>query len=205
MAAGRLPQMEYFLQGSVSKDSVENLLGRLEGLCDNTSHERDKFSDHEIVYSLRNGNTSVVLRARHSLVDQAAPWILRYVGQAEMGDKSRATLLRSCVEIPTSDNLSAFLEEIGFKFDYEFVSTGYYFYKGHMKITVSQIFKLVAPGEINNLQLISESYLVEVGFSTAVQQDSVGDEIKAFAEHLKPLVHLDKVDHRKLQTQAMTS
>ncbi|XP_020903326.1 mediator of RNA polymerase II transcription subunit 18 [Exaiptasia diaphana] len=156
--------MEYFLQGSVSKDSVENLLGRLEGLCDNTSHERDKFSDHEIVYSLRNGNTSVVLRARHSLVDQAAPW-----------------------------------------FDYEFVSTGYYFYKGHMKITVSQIFKLVAPGEINNLQLISESYLVEVGFSTAVQQDSVGDEIKAFAEHLKPLVHLDKVDHRKLQTQAMTS
>ena len=53
MAAGRLHQMEYFLQGSVGKDSVENLLGRLEGLCDNTSHERDRFSDHEIVYSLR--------------------------------------------------------------------------------------------------------------------------------------------------------
>lgn len=32
-----------------------------------------------------------------------------------MGDKSRATLLRSCVEVETSDNLSAFLEELGFK------------------------------------------------------------------------------------------
>jgi len=56
MAAGRLHQMEYFLQGSVSQDSVENLLGRLQGLCDNTSHERDKFSDHEIVYGLRKSN-----------------------------------------------------------------------------------------------------------------------------------------------------
>ena len=53
MATGRLPQMEYFLQGSVSKESVENLLGRLEGLCDNTSHERDKYSDHETVYTMR--------------------------------------------------------------------------------------------------------------------------------------------------------
>lgn len=56
MAAVRLHQMEYFLQGSVNKSNVENLLCRLEGLCDNTSHERDKFSDHEIVYSLREFN-----------------------------------------------------------------------------------------------------------------------------------------------------
>ena len=40
---------------------------------------------------------------------------LRYVGQSEMGDKSRSTLLRSCVEVSTSDNLITFLKELGFK------------------------------------------------------------------------------------------
>ena len=40
---------------------------------------------------------------------------LRYVGQSEMGDKSRSTLLRSCVEVSTSDNLTTFLKELGFK------------------------------------------------------------------------------------------
>lgn len=32
-----------------------------------------------------------------------------------MGDKSRSTLLRSCVEVSTSDNLTTFLKELGFR------------------------------------------------------------------------------------------
>lgn len=32
-----------------------------------------------------------------------------------MGDKSRSTLLRSCVEVSTSDNLTTFLKEVGFR------------------------------------------------------------------------------------------
>ena len=113
---------------------------------------------------------------------------LRYVGQSET-DKSRSTLLRSCVEVSTSDNLTTFLKELGFRsfflfiilfdclskipltnfqtccmkngiyrwlvFHYlpwmfisvpyshrhesEFVLKGYYFVKGHMRITVSQV------------------------------------------------------------------
>ena len=39
---------------------------------------------------------------------------LRYVGQSET-DKSRSTLLRSCVEVSTSDNLTTFLKELGFR------------------------------------------------------------------------------------------
>ena len=101
---------------------------------------------------------------------------LRYVGQSEMGDKSRSTLLRSCVEVSTSDNLTTFLKELGFRwvillflswfiffvniqqfssklsctlnvnsfsgfnrYESEFVLKGYYFIKGHMRITVSQV------------------------------------------------------------------
>ena len=42
---------------------------------------------------------------------------LRYVGQSETGDKSRSTLLRSCVEVLTSDNVTTFLKELGFRSD----------------------------------------------------------------------------------------
>ncbi|EDO41427.1 predicted protein, partial [Nematostella vectensis] len=139
---GRLHQMEYLLQGSVAKENVETLLHRLRGLCDNTAHDATKFADHEMVYTLRNSTNTVTFRARHSLADPSAPWQLRYLGQAEMGDKSRATLLRSCVEVSTSENLTAFLEELGFRFDYEVVLKGFVFYKGHMRITVSQVFRV---------------------------------------------------------------
>ena len=47
---------------------------------------------------------------------------LRYVGQSEMGDKSRSTLLRSCVEVSTSDNLITFLKELGFKLVLNYLS-----------------------------------------------------------------------------------
>ena len=40
---------------------------------------------------------------------------LRYVGTAEMGDKSRHALLRSCVDIGVSDSIVKYLNEIGFK------------------------------------------------------------------------------------------
>ena len=53
-AIGRQNQLEYFLQGSVGKDSVKALLERLKGLCDGTSRQFATFQDHEIVYTLGN-------------------------------------------------------------------------------------------------------------------------------------------------------
>lgn len=115
-----------------------------------------------------------------------------------MGDKSRSTLLRSCVEVSTSDNLTTFLKELGFKYESEYVLKGYYFVKGHMRITVSQVCRVVNVGDPQSAQPISESYLVEISLMTTVQKDTLAEEIKAFAELLKPLVHLEKIDHRKL-------
>ncbi|XP_067051902.1 mediator of RNA polymerase II transcription subunit 18-like isoform X2 [Acropora muricata] len=123
---------------------------------------------------------------------------LRYVGQSEMGDKSRSTLLRSCVEVSTSDNLITFLKELGFKYESEFVLKGYYFVKGHMRIIVSQVCRVINVNDPQSAQPISDSYLVEISLMTTVQQDTLAEEIKAFAELLKPLVHLEKIDHRKL-------
>lgn len=198
MAVVRQNQLEYFLQGSIGKDSVNTLLHRLRGLCDGVSRQVTTFGDHEMVFTLGNSSSNISFRVRHSLDDPKAPWQLRYVGQSEMGDKSRSTLLRSCVEVSTSDNLITFLKELGFKYESEFVLKGYYFVKGHMRIIVSQVCRVINVNDPQSAQPISESYLVEISLMTTVQQDTLAEEIKAFAELLKPLVHLEKIDHRKL-------
>jgi len=198
MAVVRQNQLEYFLQGSIGKDSVHTLLHRLRGLCDGVSRQVTTFGDHEMVFTLGNSSSNISFRVRHSLDDPKAPWQLRYVGQSEMGDKSRSTLLRSCVEVSTSDNLITFLKELGFKYESEFVLKGYYFVKGHMRIIVSQVCRVINVNDPQSAQPISDSYLVEISLMTTVQQDTLAEEIKAFAELLKPLVHLEKIDHRKL-------
>ena len=52
--AGRQNQLEYFLQGSVGKESVDTLLHRLRGLCDGASRQSATFVDHEMLYTLGN-------------------------------------------------------------------------------------------------------------------------------------------------------
>lgn len=198
MAVVRQNQLEYFLQGSIGKDSVHTLVHRLRGLCDGVSRQVTTFGDHEMVFTLGNSSSNISFRVRHSLEDPKAPWQLRYVGQSEMGDKSQSTLLRSCVEVSTSDNLITFLKELGFKYESEFVLKGYYFVKGHMRIIVSQVCRVINVNDPQSAQPISDSYLVEISLMTTVQQDTLAEEIKAFAELLKPLVHLEKIDHRKL-------
>lgn len=81
----------------------------------------------------------------------------------------------------------------------EFVLKGYYFVKGHMRITVSQVCRVGGVNDPQSAQPISDSYLVEISLMATVQQDTLAEEIKGFSEHLKPLVHLEKIDHRKIQ------
>lgn len=76
------------------------------------------------------------------------------------------------------------------------------FRKGRMKITVSKIFKVgsgipLKPGEPNN-EPISQSYLVELSVLAPTGQDAIGEEMRQFAEQLKPLVQLEKIDFKRL-------
>jgi len=48
-----IPNQEYLLQGSVLDTSVEVLLHRLRGLCDNVDHGPEGFYDHEMCFSIR--------------------------------------------------------------------------------------------------------------------------------------------------------
>lgn len=126
---------------------------------------------------------------------------MRYVGQPEIGDRSRPTVVRSSLDIACTATVVEFLTEMGFRVDFEYINRGYMFRKGRMKITVSKIFKVTSvtlkPGETFN-EPISASYLVELSVLAATGQDAIGEDMRLFAEQLKPLVQLEKIDFKRL-------
>lgn len=60
-----------------------------------------------------------------------------------------------------------------------------------MKISVAKVFKI-------NGEAISQSYLVELSVLAPSGQDAVAEDMRIFAEKLKPLVQLEKIDYKRL-------
>ncbi|XP_066934658.1 mediator of RNA polymerase II transcription subunit 18-like [Clytia hemisphaerica] len=194
-------QIQYILVGSVPTGNLKFLLHRLRGLCEEAALQDKYFEDHESVYVMKdssNSSKNFHLRVRRSLIQSDAPHQLRYLGTSETGDKSRAASMRSCIEVDCTENIRAFLEHIGFQFDHETILRGYLFKKGRMKICVSRLHKIPEKGVFQNAMQMTDSYLVEVTLNTLVQQDSLCEDMKAFAEYLKPIVVLDKLDQKRL-------
>ncbi|XP_053560750.1 mediator of RNA polymerase II transcription subunit 18 [Bombina bombina] len=196
VSGGTINMMEYLLQGSILDQGLESLLHRLRGLCDSAE---ETFSDHESVYLLKGQQASpFVLRARRSLDRPGAPWHLRYLGQPESGDRSRHALVRNCVDISTSEVLPEFLQEMGFRMDHEFVARGHMFRKGAMKVAVYKVCRVLVSGAPEGTEPLSLSYLVELSAVAPAGQDSVADEVRNFAEQLRPLVQLEKIDPKRV-------
>ncbi|XP_034939774.1 mediator of RNA polymerase II transcription subunit 18 [Chelonus insularis] len=196
-----IPNQEYLLQGSVLDSTVEVLLHRLRGLCDNVDSGPETFNDHEMCFSIRRGpppDQPLYLRVRRAMDHTDMPWQLRYIGQPELGDKSRPTIVRSSIDIGTSNTVVEFLTELGCRLDFEYIVRGYMFRKGRMKVTVSKIFKM-SPGKISEgVEPISQSYLVELSVLAPTGQDAIAEDMRIFAEQLKPLVQLEKIDYKRL-------
>ncbi|KAF4524431.1 hypothetical protein B566_EDAN013714 [Ephemera danica] len=197
-----IPNQEYLLQGSIIDSSVEVLLHRLRGLCDNVDSGPETFHDHEMCFSIRGTSPQpLLLRVRRALDYPDMPWQLRYIGQPELG-KSRPTILRSSIDIGCSSSVVEFLTELGCRMDFEYISKGFMFRKGRMKITVSKIFKMGTaqiPKPMSELvEPMSHSYLVELSVLAPSGQDAIADDMRCFAEQLRPLVQLEKVDYKRL-------
>jgi len=199
-----IPNQEYLLQGSVLDSAVEVLLHRLRGLCDCVDSGPDKFQDLEMGFAINLTSVggglpqTVVLKVRRSIDSIDAPWRLKYVGQSELGDKNRPTVVRNTIDVACSSNIVQFLNELGFRVEYEFMVKGYQFRKGRMNIVVSKIFRMAQGKPPDGLEPVSSSYLVEVGILAPAGEDIVADDVKSFAEQLKPLVQLEKIDQRRL-------
>lgn len=141
------------------------------------------------------------MRVRKAL-DVEAPYQLRYIGNPEIGDRTRPTLVRSSIDIACTSTIVEFLTELGCRVEFEYTNRGYMFRKGRMKIMVSKIFKTsgipMKIGEPFTEQPISQSYLVELSVLAPTGQDAIGEEMRVFAEQLKPLVQLEKIDFKRL-------
>ena len=200
MKSNIIPDQEYLLQGSIMDSQVDVLKHRLRGLCDNVDSGHETFQEREMVFVIQ-GTTSqpLNLRIRRPLdpsLSADIPWQLRYIGQPELGN--RATIVRSCYDIACSENAVEFLTELGCRLDYEFVAKGFLFRKGRMKVTLSKIFKVqsaMPPGSgAENHDPLTNSHLVELSVLAPSGADAVADDMKNFADQLKPLVMLDKIN-----------
>ncbi|XP_057316163.1 mediator of RNA polymerase II transcription subunit 18-like [Hydractinia symbiolongicarpus] len=193
-------QIQYVLAGSVPASNLKFLLHRLRGLCEQAAVSDNCFEDHEAVYTIKSSTTSsssVSFRVRRSLAHTDAPHQVRYLGAVEGNDKNRAATMRNCIEVDTNDSITSFLEQIGFQFDHETILRGFLFRKGAMRITVSRLHKIPEKGVFSNMLPMTDSYLVELTLNTLVQQDSLCLEMRAFAEHLKPIVLLEKIEPKR--------
>ncbi|ESO82416.1 hypothetical protein LOTGIDRAFT_204899 [Lottia gigantea] len=201
------PHQEFLLQGSILDSHKEVLLHRLRGLCDNAEKAPEPFYDHEMVFMLRGATAQqnpVLFRVRRSVEPRDdTSWHIRYLGTSEVGDKSRHTLVRACFDVACSNNVVQFLNEMGFKLDHEYCVKGYFFHKGRMKVTVSKIFRMAPSGgsDINTQEAMSHSHLVELSVVAPAGQEQIADDMKNFAEQLKPLIQLEKVDQKRLSVQ----
>ncbi|XP_065081853.1 mediator of RNA polymerase II transcription subunit 18 [Ochlerotatus camptorhynchus] len=186
-----IPNQEFLLQGSILDSAAEHLLHRLRGLCDNVDTGPEAFADYEMCLSLKVPEKAPVTVRVRKAQDADAPYQLRYIGQPELGDRTRLTLVRSSLDIACTPHVVDFLTEMGFRVDFEYITKGYMFRKGRMKVTVSKIFK------VNSSEPISQSYLVELSVLAPTGQDVIAEDMRIFAEQLKPLVQLEKIDYKR--------
>ena len=93
----------------------------------------EQFHDYEACFSLRNiadeqaiHTAPLLLRVRRSNdpADSHMPWQLRYVGNPELGDTKRPTLVRSCFDISCSPSIMEFLTEMGCRLEFEYTVRG---------------------------------------------------------------------------------
>lgn len=205
---------------------VDVLLHRLRGLCDQLEplqgpidthaapaalsahregHSVQTFHELEQVYAIKTiGHAAPTqLRVRRSLDPhhQAAPHHLRYLGTAE-NEKTKSVLTRQYISVSCNDAAVSVIEFMGFRLDYELVVKGFLFRKGKMKIVISKLYKVPNHGKYDQIEALTMSHLVELSVIAppgggAGSADPIGDDMKAFAEILKPLVVLEKVDGRK--------
>lgn len=186
---------EYFLVGSVLDTAVDGFIEILRGLCDNPENRPIEFIETEYIYSAVNSNgANVSLRARcnrNNAIGGVQNCHLRYLGHTDFKiDKEKKAMVRSYIDCLTSSNLNEYLQALGFSLDNELIMKGYLFHKGILKVVVTKAF---TPVLHEPLQPITQSNFVEISCVVPVGQD-VADEVKRFADLLKPYVRMDKMN-----------
>jgi len=197
LTGGGVNTTEYLLQGSVLDSSLDSLIARLRGVCDNLDPE--SFTDREAVWLLRvQGAPSLTLRSRTALDRPDYPHLLRYLGQAESGERARIATVRACVDVHVSESAHALLAHMGFTLDHEYTARGHVFRRGRVKVAVSKLCRLPQPGSPNPPEPLTASHLVEVTWAGPGGGEGGANAVRAMADLLRPLVSLERLDPKRL-------
>lgn len=185
---------ECFLQGSIFDSCVEQLNERLRGLCDNVPAEQ--VVDNERNYLLKAGNNAPIhVKVCRTIAKNNVPLQLKYVGATD-GNRNKSTMTRSTVTVACNKGPDDFLKELGFQVQYDVQLRGKLYRKGNIKIIVA---KILSKFDQNKYKAASSSHLVEISAPATARDETVSSELKIFAQSLRPIVHLDKVDNKKMQ------
>lgn len=81
-----------------------------------------------MIYYLNFQAAPLMLRVRKALDQREMPFQLRYIGQPDLGDKNRPTVVRSSLDIACSGMLIDFLNELGCRIEFEYSVKGNFTY-----------------------------------------------------------------------------
>ncbi|CAK9292252.1 unnamed protein product [Gordionus sp. m RMFG-2023] len=192
---------EYFLQGVITENNLENALQKLKGISDDGDGPLKEFSDYEIGLILQKNtplsskiSSSFRMKIRRSLSQFSLPHYIRYQGPIENTDKTMSTLYRASIDVPCSSNVLSFFMDMGFQQEYEYIAKGYIFHKGKLKITLSKIFNIISPNNYEILQPLSSSYVIDFSIIAPPSQKCLSEIIKVFADQLKPIARIEKIN-----------
>ncbi|KAM3724403.1 Mediator of RNA polymerase II transcription subunit [Dirofilaria immitis] len=196
---------ECILYGSVLKEHEEKLLQRLRGLCDPGQHS---FNEHEMVFSLKTGqDPDVTVRLRRKFGGPDAnsfQWHFRYMGAAEP-DVHCPTIIRKSIDsLIYSSNMMEFVKTLGLRMDYEYLTKGYLFTKGYIKIIINNITRTEKIGtyDPNVLKPLSDSLLIEMSVALPDTKEymTTAKTLRSFADQFSPICDMQKVEYwRRLQ------
>jgi len=195
---------EYLLQGSIIDSAVDTLSQRIKGLAD-PKHE--SFHEQEMVFALKaQGGCINQLHLRFKNNPEiSAIYHMRYVGNPEPENVNTGpfpVMCRKVIESFTKSNdMMNFIRAIGFRYEYGYVREGKVFTKGHLKITVAKISKTDTPGDSSQTHNLTNSQLVEISTMGPPGDLTIAKALKDFADQLRPLVRLEKMDYHQLAGQ----
>ena len=101
---------------------------------------------------------------------------------------------RPVITVSVSDNLTDFVEALGFGFESEHVREGWaYVSSGGIETSVSRVYRPTERGDPSSRELFSPGHFVEASaIATTGKTQEVGVNLATFAEQLRPLVGLSK-------------
>ncbi|CAD5216939.1 unnamed protein product [Bursaphelenchus okinawaensis] len=188
---------ELVLYGSIKESFKDHLLQRLRGLCD--PHEV-KFSEHEMVFTLKAGDAPVQVRMRRRMYHDSHSWHCKYIGSQEPDPKC-PVIVRKCVDsFISSHNMMDFLKALGLRMDYEYLTDGVLFTWGNIKVYVTRITYTNTTGKYeqeNRFRLSEDALFVEASTTLPEQADynQAAKQLRDFADQLEPLCKMQKMDY----------